>query len=92
MQNTTCMLNMCIHVSVHCNHICNIFLMSPSSVENTHEAKLPRDCIPAISTKRELDDESGSTDMDQFENECSSSSDHEIQENTSRPKKVKCLE
>ena len=92
MQNTTCMFNVCIHVSAHCNHICNIFLISPSSVENTHEAKTPPNCIPAISTKRERDDESESTDMEKFENECSFSTDHELQENTSRPKKAKRLE
>ena len=63
-------------------------------MRNTHEAQISTapDCIPAISTKGERGDESDYIDMEQFESECSSSSDDELQENTFRPKKVKRLE
>lgn len=61
---------------------------------NSREAQIltPPDCIPALATKGQRGNEGEPIDMEQFEKECSSSSDHEIQENTSRQKKVKLLE
>ena len=63
-------------------------------MKSSHEVQTltPPDCIPAISTKSDRGDECESTDMEQFESGCSSSSEHELQENTFRPKKVKRLE
>ena len=78
------MLNACIHTIILKNSL--------AATKNTSEAQLfiPPHCIPPTSTRREQGDETESIEMEQFENETSSDSDHELHENSPRPKKMKC--
>ena len=69
----------------------NIVYISLVATKKTSEAQLfiPAHCIPAIFTRGERGDETECSDMEQFEDESLSNSDHELHENTPRPKKMK---
>ena len=75
-----------------CTYIYTIIAyISLVAAKNTSEARLfvPPHGMPATSTRGERDDETESFDMEQFEDESLSNSDHELHENTPRPEKMK---
>ena len=79
-------LNACIHVIMRT-------FVAPNSlapIKKTSEVQsfIPPRCILAFK-KRDKGDQTKSIDMEMFQYESSSNSDHELHETTSRPKKMK---
>ena len=65
------------------------FINSLAPLKNTHEAKIPPHGIEAEFIGGEQGDHTKSISMEQFENKGSSDSDHDVNENTLKTKKMK---
>ena len=82
-------LNACIHIHVLIYTI--IVYISLAAKKKTSKARLfvPPHCTPAIVTRREQGAETEFIDMEKFSDESLYNTDHELHENTLRPKKLK---